>query len=108
MSCHLGAEGINAFNISRNGITESAISDLDKYSQAEVDAALTGKADSTNNHDSSYALSSHSHAETDMSDLDQYTQTEVDVLLAGLAAAAHEDFTAPPASAADTGTKGQW
>ena len=51
--------------------TEAEITNLDKYTQAEVDAALGGKAPL-----------SHTHTESDVTDLDKYTQAEVDALIA--------------------------
>jgi hypothetical protein len=52
--------------------TESQITDLDKYTQAQVDSGLAGKADTV-----------HTHTESNITDLDKYTQAEVDALLAG-------------------------
>ena len=51
--------------------TESEITDLDKYTQAEVTAFLAAKANT-----------SHTHVEANITDLDKYTQAEVDAALA--------------------------
>ena len=60
--------------------TESDITDLDKYTQAEVDAqqaaqdtVIDGKANLV-----------HTHVESDITDLDKYTQAEVDAVETGL------------------------
>jgi hypothetical protein len=58
--------------------TESDITDLDKYTQAEVDAGLANKANV-----------SHTHTEAQITDLDKYTQSEVDSALAGKANTSH-------------------
>jgi hypothetical protein len=50
---------------------EADITDLDKYTEAEVDTLLAGKANTV-----------HTHVEADITDLDKYTQTEVDNALA--------------------------
>jgi hypothetical protein len=50
---------------------ESDITDLDKYTQQEVDDLLDDKSDV-----------GHTHVEADITDLDKYTQTEVDNALA--------------------------
>lgn len=52
---------------------EVDITDLDKYTQAEVDALLGGKSDT-----------GHTHVEADITDLDKYTQAEVDALISGV------------------------
>ena len=57
---------------------EADITDLDKYTQAQVDALLSGKANTI-----------HTHVEADITDLDKYTQAEVDALVAGLAPIVH-------------------
>ena len=49
---------------------ETDITDLDKYTQAQVDTLLDGKAAAV-----------HTHVETDITDLDKYTQSEVDGFL---------------------------
>ena len=58
--------------------TETDITDLDKYTQAEVDtisgtlqSEIDGKSDT-----------GHAHTESDITDLDKYTQSEVDALIA--------------------------
>jgi len=53
--------------------TESEITDLDKYTQAEVNALLSAQT----------------HTESDITDLDKYTQAEVDTLLSGKANTSH-------------------
>jgi len=58
--------------------TEADITDLDKYTQAQVDTALEGKSDT-----------GHTHTESEVTDLDKYTTSEVDTLLAGKADALH-------------------
>ena len=50
---------------------ETDITDLDKYTQSQVDTLLDGKAAAV-----------HTHVETDITDLDKYTQAETDNLLA--------------------------
>ena len=84
---------------------EADVTDLDKYTQAQVDALITGvdgstsiaavqtnldthEADVTNPHSVTYtqtggAAASHTHLEANVTDLDKYTQAEVDALLAG-------------------------
>jgi len=52
--------------------TENQITDLDKYSQSEVDSLLSGKANSVHNHDDRY-----------------YTESEMDTLLSGKSDTAH-------------------
>ncbi|RKY53867.1 MAG: hypothetical protein DRP93_05895, partial [Candidatus Neomarinimicrobiota bacterium] len=49
---------------------EVDITDLDKYTQLEIDGLLTGKSDT-----------SHTHLEVDITDLDKYTQAETDLLV---------------------------
>jgi hypothetical protein len=44
--------------------TEASITDLDKYTQAQVNTLLLGKSDSTHNHNSSYADIAHNHSTT--------------------------------------------
>jgi hypothetical protein len=51
--------------------TESQITDLDKYTQAQVNTLLDGKAAAV-----------HTHVESDITDLDKYTQSQTDALLA--------------------------
>jgi hypothetical protein len=62
--------------------TESNITDLDKYTQAEVTTLLAGKADT-----------SHTHTESDITDLDKYTQAQVDALIAGVGGGGGADIT---------------
>lgn len=71
--------------------TESNITDLDKYTQAEVDAliindhgGLNGLSDddhpqylNESRGDARYSQLSHTHVEDDITDLDKYTQNEV-------------------------------
>lgn len=59
--------------------TEIDITNLDKYTQAEVDAALAGKSDT-----------GHTHTESEITDLDKYTQVEADALLAGKSNTGHD------------------
>ena len=68
--------------------TEGDITDLDKYTQAEVDAALAAKANT-----------SHTHSESDITDLDKYTQAEVDAAIAAaLASAGWSEHGSSPAT----------
>jgi len=62
---------------------ESDITDLDKYTQAEVNQLLGNKSDV-----------GHTHLEADITDLDKYTQTEVDNLLAGKSNTGHTHLEA--------------
>jgi len=62
---------------------EADITDLDKYTQTEVDNLLSTKSDVGHNHDADYAPVLHDHTEADITDLDKYTVAEVDNLLAG-------------------------
>jgi len=57
---------------------ELDITDLDKYTQAEVDSLVAGKSDI-----------GHAHTETDITDLDKYTTGEVDIFLANKADILH-------------------
>jgi hypothetical protein len=57
---------------------ETDITDLDKYTQSEVNQLLGGKSDT-----------GHTHLEADITDLDKYTEAEVDTLLAGKANTVH-------------------
>lgn len=50
---------------------EADITDLDKYTQSEVNTLLAGKSDT-----------GHTHVEADITDLDKYTTTQVDGFLA--------------------------
>ena len=52
---------------------EADVTDLDKYTVAEVDSLLAGKAPTV-----------HTHVETDITNLDKYTQAEVDGLIAAI------------------------
>jgi hypothetical protein len=61
---------------------EADITDLDKYTQAEVDAKLATKSDSSHLHDDRYSRLGHAHVEADITDLDKYTKAEVDAKLA--------------------------
>jgi hypothetical protein len=58
--------------------TEAEITDLDKYSQEEVNTLLSGKSNT-----------GHKHTEADITDLDKYTKEEVDTKLAGKSDAGH-------------------
>lgn len=88
--------------------TESDISDLDRYTQGQVDVLLAAKAILTHTHTESdvtdldkytqgeitsllslKAALSHEHVESDVTDLDKYTQDQVDVLLAAKALLVH-------------------
>lgn len=51
---------------------EADITDLDKYTVAQVDTLLNGKADTV-----------HTHVEADITDLDKYTQAEIDAFFEG-------------------------
>lgn len=57
---------------------ESEVTDLDKYTQAQVDAIAATKASSI-----------HTHVESEVTDLDKYTQAQVDAIAATKAAASH-------------------
>jgi len=77
--------------------TESQITNLDKYTQDEVDGLLSNKSDVTHNHrlqdlseksynsldniPASFPPSGHTHQESDIANLDKYTQDEVNDLL---------------------------
>ena len=62
---------------------EADITDLDKYTQADVDTKLLAKANV-----------SHTHVEADITDLDKYTTTEVDGFLAGKSDVGHTHLEA--------------
>lgn len=77
---------------------ESNVTDLNKYTQTEVDTLIIttsgvlqndidNKSDTNHNHDTSYAATSHGHTESDITDLDKYTQAEVDDTIATLSGA---------------------
>lgn len=53
-----------------HGHVESDISDLDKYTQAQVDTLLAGKANVV-----------HNHTESDIPDLDKYDQATIDLMM---------------------------
>lgn len=75
---------------------EADITDLDKYSQTEVDNKLSLKADDSSISDvgksgeysdllnipSTFTPEAHTHTESDITDLDKYTQAQTDSLLA--------------------------
>ena len=74
--------------------TESEITDLDKYTQAQVDTLLDDKADTNHTHaiDDVTNLQTeldgksdvgHTHTESEITDLDKYTQAQVNTLLGG-------------------------
>jgi len=69
--------------------TESDITDLDKYTQTEVNDLLGAKSDTSHNHDFEYAPIIHTHIESEITNLDKYTQAEVDNLLSGKADNGH-------------------
>jgi hypothetical protein len=60
--------------------TESDITDLDKYTQAEVDTISNGLQSDIDGK----ASTIHTHTESQITDLDKYTKTEVDVISNGL------------------------
>lgn len=74
-----------AFTPSAHAHTESDITDLDKYTKAEVDDKLKLKSDTD-----------HKHTESDITDLDKYSTAEVDTMMRGKAAAdhTHSEFSA--------------
>jgi hypothetical protein len=80
---------------------ETDITDLDKYTQSEIDTLLLGKAANTHTHTESditdlqdYALSTHNH-DTEYSDISHihddryYTETETNTLLSGKSDTTH-------------------
>jgi hypothetical protein len=68
---------------------EADITDLDKYTQSEINTLLLGKANTV-----------HTHVEADITDLDKYTQSEVNTLLLGK----KDDFTENTAFNKDFGS----
>lgn len=66
----LGYEDVGAAPLVHTHV-EADITDLDKYTQGEVNTLLAGKSDV-----------GHTHVEADITDLDKYTQSEVDGFLA--------------------------
>ena len=103
--------GHTGFAPTAHSHTESNISDLDKYTQSEVDTIsgslntkISGKSDTGHTHDDRYytesevdtisgslntkidgkADTSHSHTESDISNLDKYTEAEVDTISGSL------------------------
>lgn len=76
---------------------ESDITDLDKYTRAEVDSKLVEKSsiNHTHSYDSLTGIPtqfqpiSHTHTESDIIDLDKYTKAEVDGKLSGKSNSSH-------------------
>lgn len=76
---------------------ESDISDLDKYTKAEVDGKLDGKSNTGHTHAYSeltdiptqFQPISHTHVESDIIGLDKYTKSEVDAKLSNKANTSH-------------------
>lgn len=67
--------------------TESQITDLDKYTQAEVDSAISSITVAYNELTgipSTFAPSVHQHTESQITDLDKYTQAEVDSAISAI------------------------
>jgi hypothetical protein len=62
---------------------ETDITDLDKYTQSEVNQLLGDKSDV-----------GHTHLEADITDLDKYTQEQIDIFLAQKAEQVHTHFEA--------------
>jgi plastocyanin len=85
--------------------TESNISDLDKYTQAEVDGLITTISGKLDDHDelnnldyasaghTGFAPTSHSHTESDVSDLDKYTQAEINTISGSLSSEIDSDIS---------------
>jgi len=68
--------------------TEADVPGIDKYTKAETDAALSGKAALSHSHADKSNVG-HGHVEADISDLDKYTKAEVNAAVATKANVAH-------------------
>lgn len=105
------SSGHTGFAAESHTHTESDITDLDKYTQSEIDIQMSGKSDVGHTHDDRYytkteldagqldnryyteseidsALAGksdvgHTHVEANITDLDKYTQSEIDSQMAG-------------------------
>lgn len=74
----LDGEHADAFADASHAHTESDITNLDKYTRAQVDALITAV--------DTGAPAEHTHVEADITNLDKYTQAEVDSLIGGVEA----------------------
>lgn len=70
---------------------EASITDLDKYTQSEVDAAIGTRATTV-----------HTHVEASITDLDKYTQAEVDAVIGTRAPTVHTHLKAQITDFSDT------
>ena len=86
-------DGAPEFVTSGHTHTESDITDLDKYSQAYIDANFevsgTVAAHEAEYDHTNFSVSGHLHTESDITDLDKYTQAEVDANISGQIIAHH-------------------